>query len=187
MVPLECLLSTNVLTFWDEFLKYVPLLIALIILLMFSAFFSCCETALSTSNIIRLKGFVEEKKRGAKKALYLAEKFDYLKEKYPNLTILQNKDYMTINNISSIYTAREELLKGNFGLERETLRVMVSPGSAVAEDTVIVGVPAAKAIVNIDSAINTVNIIAVIFFVIIILLNFNQVTQELLKRSSYAK
>ena len=44
---------------------------------------------------------------------YLAEKFDYLKEKYPNLTILQNKDYMTINNISSIYTAREELLKGD--------------------------------------------------------------------------
>ena len=77
MVPLECLLSTNVLTFWDEFLKYVPLLIALIILLMFSAFFSCAETALSTSNIIRLKGFVEEKRKGAKKALYLAEKFDF--------------------------------------------------------------------------------------------------------------
>lgn len=77
MVPLECLLSTNVLTFWDELLKYVPLLIALIILLMFSAFFSCCETALSTSNIIRLKGFVEEKRKGAKKALYLAEKFDF--------------------------------------------------------------------------------------------------------------
>ena len=77
MVPLECLLNTNVLTFWDELLKYVPLLIALIILLMFSAFFSCCETALSTSNIIRLKGYVEEKRKGAKKALYLAEKFDF--------------------------------------------------------------------------------------------------------------
>jgi Mg2+/Co2+ transporter CorB len=51
-------------------LKYVPLLIALIILLMFSAFFSCAETALSTSNIIRLKGYVEEKRRGAKK-LYI--------------------------------------------------------------------------------------------------------------------
>lgn len=77
MVPLECLLSTNLLlSFWDEMLKYVPLLIALIILLMFSAFFSCAETALSTSNIIRLKGYVEEKRRGAKKALYLAEKFD---------------------------------------------------------------------------------------------------------------
>ena len=75
MVPLECLLSTNV-SFWDEMLKYVPLLIVFIILLMLSAFFSCCETALSTSNIIRLKGYVEEKRRGAKKALYLAEKFD---------------------------------------------------------------------------------------------------------------
>lgn len=76
MVPLECLNNTIVLSFGDEMLKYVPLLIALIILLMFSAFFSCCETALSTSNIIRLKGYVEEKRRGAKKALYLAEKFD---------------------------------------------------------------------------------------------------------------
>ena len=76
MVPLECLFNTIVLSFGDEMLKYVPLLIALIILLMFSAFFSCCETALSTSNIIRLKGYVEEKRRGAKKALYLAEKFD---------------------------------------------------------------------------------------------------------------
>jgi len=75
LVPLECLLSTNV-SFWDEMLKYVPLLIVFIILLMLSAFFSCCETALSTSNIIRLKGYVEEKRRGAKKALYLAEKFD---------------------------------------------------------------------------------------------------------------
>ena len=76
MVPLECLFNTIVLSFGDEMLKYVPLLIALIILLMFSAFFSSCETALSTSNIIRLKGYVEEKRRGAKKALYLAEKFD---------------------------------------------------------------------------------------------------------------
>ena len=77
LVPLECFLSnTTELTFWEKLLNNVPLLIALVILLMFSAYFSSCETALSTSNIIRLKGYVEEKRRGAKKALYLAEKFD---------------------------------------------------------------------------------------------------------------
>ncbi len=77
LVPLECFLSnTTELTFGEKLLNNVPLLIALVILLMFSAYFSSCETALSTSNIIRLKGYVEEKRRGAKKALYLAEKFD---------------------------------------------------------------------------------------------------------------
>ena len=44
---------------------------------------------------------------------YLSESFEYLRDKYSNLTLLTNKDYMTINNISSIYTAREELLKGD--------------------------------------------------------------------------
>ena len=79
MVPLECLFNTFVLTTGNEkfdLVKNVPLLVALVICLMLSAFFSSCETALSTSNIIRLKGYVEEKKKGARKALYLAEKFD---------------------------------------------------------------------------------------------------------------
>ena len=76
MVPLECCLSTVFITLWEELTNNFPLIIALIILLMFSAFFSSCETALSSANIIRLKGYVEEKRKGAKKALYLAEKFD---------------------------------------------------------------------------------------------------------------
>lgn len=77
MVPLECLFNTIILSLTNsELVKTVILLVALIILLMFSAFFSSCETALSTSNIIRLKGYVEEKRKGARKALYLAEKFD---------------------------------------------------------------------------------------------------------------
>ena len=79
LVPLECLFNTFVLTTGNEkfdLVKNVPLLVALVICLMLSAFFSSCETALSTSNIIRLKGYVEEKKKGARKALYLAEKFD---------------------------------------------------------------------------------------------------------------
>lgn len=77
MVPLECFInSTFVLSFWDDFISKLPLLLVLIVLLMFSAFFSSCETALSSINIIRLKNFVDEKRKGAKKALYLAERFD---------------------------------------------------------------------------------------------------------------
>lgn len=44
---------------------------------------------------------------------YLAEQFEYLKEKYPNVTILNNNAYERINNISSVYTARDILLKGD--------------------------------------------------------------------------
>lgn len=79
LVPLECLFNTilvNWKSFLDEFLMTLPYLVALIILIMFSAFFSSCETAFSTVNIIRLKNYVDEKVKGARKALYLAEKFD---------------------------------------------------------------------------------------------------------------
>lgn len=44
---------------------------------------------------------------------YLAEQFVYLKEKYSNVKILYNADYEQINNISSVYVARDILLKGN--------------------------------------------------------------------------
>lgn len=40
---------------------------------------------------------------------YLGGQFEYLKEKYSNVTIIKNPDYETINNISSIYAAREVL------------------------------------------------------------------------------
>lgn len=40
---------------------------------------------------------------------YLGEQFEYLKERYENISIIQNKDYQTVNNISSVYAAREVL------------------------------------------------------------------------------
>lgn len=40
---------------------------------------------------------------------YLREQFNYLVEKYPNIHLIENTDYKTINNISSIYAAREVL------------------------------------------------------------------------------
>ena len=44
---------------------------------------------------------------------YLSEQFEYLKEKYSNLFLIKNSDYKTINNISSIYYAKDKLLLGD--------------------------------------------------------------------------
>lgn len=44
---------------------------------------------------------------------YLGEQFRYLPEKYPNVTIVENTDYRTVNNISSVYFARDVLKKGS--------------------------------------------------------------------------
>lgn len=40
---------------------------------------------------------------------YLKEKFTELKEKYPDVTLIENPYYDTCNNISSLYAAREHL------------------------------------------------------------------------------
>lgn len=40
---------------------------------------------------------------------YLGDQFSYLKDKYANVTIVRNEVYETVNNISSIYAAREYL------------------------------------------------------------------------------
>lgn len=44
---------------------------------------------------------------------YLGDQFDYLKNKYTNVQIIKNTVYETINNISSVYAARDILLKGS--------------------------------------------------------------------------
>ncbi len=50
--------------------------VALIILVICSAFFSASEIAFSTVNVARLRTYVEEKKKGAKQALWIAEHFE---------------------------------------------------------------------------------------------------------------
>lgn len=40
---------------------------------------------------------------------YLAEKFDFLGEKYPKVTLIYNPYYSKYNNISSLYVARDHL------------------------------------------------------------------------------
>lgn len=44
---------------------------------------------------------------------YLGDQFEYLKDKYANVSIVRNTVYETINNISSVYAAKEILLKGD--------------------------------------------------------------------------
>lgn len=44
---------------------------------------------------------------------YHGEQFGYLKDKYHGITIVKNDVYETINNISSVYAARQYLLDGD--------------------------------------------------------------------------
>ena len=44
---------------------------------------------------------------------YLAEQFNYLTNKYKNLSLINNPDYKTVNNISSIYYAKQYLPEGD--------------------------------------------------------------------------
>lgn len=44
---------------------------------------------------------------------YLGEQFEYLTDIYPNISIIKNKNYKTINNISSVYAAVDVLRQGN--------------------------------------------------------------------------
>lgn len=54
------------------------------------------------------------KNRGVEKFLvvvgYLGEQFGYLEDKYKNLKIVVNKDYQTVNNISSIRAVADEMI-----------------------------------------------------------------------------
>ena len=43
---------------------------------------------------------------------YLREQFTYLKNKYRNVHIIENRKYETVNNISSVYAAKEILKQG---------------------------------------------------------------------------
>lgn len=64
---------TTILTFGKTELTY---LIIILVLIVFSAFFSMSETVFSSVNINKIKTAVEERKNGSKKALHLAENFD---------------------------------------------------------------------------------------------------------------
>jgi CTP:phosphocholine cytidylyltransferase-like protein len=44
---------------------------------------------------------------------YLKEKFEIIKEKYPQVILVENRDYLVKNNISSIYAVKDILKKGD--------------------------------------------------------------------------
>lgn len=44
---------------------------------------------------------------------YLKEQFNYLKEKYGNISLIENPDFERVNNISSIFYAKEVLKQGD--------------------------------------------------------------------------
>ncbi len=56
-------------------------------------------------------------KRGVDKIVvvtgYLGEQFSYLADKYNNLVLVDNPAYEIVNNISSVYVAKEYLLQGD--------------------------------------------------------------------------
>lgn len=71
MIPLPNLLLKINFTMTDGLL-----IVALIIFLSLSAFFSASETAFSTANMIRMRNNVDEKIKGARKALWIMEHYD---------------------------------------------------------------------------------------------------------------
>ena len=56
--------------------SFNPIFFLMLACIIMSAFFSMSETAFSSVSLVKIKSLVEDRKRGAKKALYLAENFD---------------------------------------------------------------------------------------------------------------
>lgn len=77
LVPLERY-TLYILSIFDftNFDKHVLLLIALVLLIFLSSYFTLIETAYSSVNIVKLRNHVEGKRKGAKKAVYIAEKYE---------------------------------------------------------------------------------------------------------------
>ena len=72
-IPPSCLLAeaTNKFLVTDAIC-----IILLVVCLACSAFFSASETAFSGVNMIRMKNYAEEKRKGARRALYVVEHYD---------------------------------------------------------------------------------------------------------------
>lgn len=75
------MLSIYALMSFDFFLKNLSinilLIIVFILLIVIDAFLAATEAAFSTSNLLRLKTFLEDKVKGAKKAVSISEQLEY--------------------------------------------------------------------------------------------------------------
>ena len=91
MSPLEHSTSINFLLTPQDILNFLKkifneqalqnpslifIFLGIIVLVICSAFFSASETAFSTVNVMRLRTYAQEKKRGARKALWVAENYE---------------------------------------------------------------------------------------------------------------
>ncbi len=86
--------------------------VLMLILLAVSSFFSMSETVFSSVNVIRLKTFVEDGKKGSKKALWIEDHFDLTLS-----TILVGNNLanialatLSVSVFSSIFTGQETLI-----------------------------------------------------------------------------
>ncbi|MGG6432626.1 hemolysin family protein [Anoxybacillus sp. D401a] len=98
----------------------LSLMFLLIALILLSAFFSASETAFSSVNKIRLKNYVDEKRRGSKKALYIAENFDKALS-----TILVGNNIVNIAAASISAKVATDLFGGNTGLVISTVGMTI--------------------------------------------------------------
>lgn len=113
-IPLTGVLSTvfSNPTLWG-------LLIGMICLIACSAFFSMSETAFSSSSQVKIRLAVEERKRGARKALYLTERFD------KTLTTLLIGNNLVNTALSTIAVTFFTLLITNGGAPIELISTLV--------------------------------------------------------------
>lgn len=98
----------------------LSLIFLLIVLILLSAFFSASETAFSSVNKIRLKNYVDEKRRGSKKALYIVENFDRALS-----TILVGNNIVNIAAASISTKVATDLFGGNTGLVISTVGMTI--------------------------------------------------------------
>lgn len=87
------------------------LIFTLLCLIFLSAFFSSTETAFSSVNIIRLKNYADEGRRGSKNALYIAENFDKALS-----TILVGNNIVNIAATSIATKLATDLVGGTYGI-----------------------------------------------------------------------
>ena len=76
MVPPELCFILNINFLIEKPGLNIFLFFLFILLFIFSAFISKAEAVFSSVNIIRIRNYLEEKKKGAKKAVYISEKYD---------------------------------------------------------------------------------------------------------------
>ncbi|MCT2535197.1 hemolysin family protein [Aquibacillus koreensis] len=140
----------------------IPLnsIILLVILIMLSAFFSSAETAFSSVNKIRLKNFVDEGRRGSKKALHIAEHFDNTLS-----TILVGNNIVNIAAASISATIATDIIEGNSGIVVSTVVMTIL--------ILIFGEILPKSLAKEHAESYTLTISTVLYFLIILLTPVN--------------